>query len=252
MVIGIDDLYCAGDCGPGAMDTDAADSADVGATDVRAVDSAADADAPTCCSADSGVDARPMDADAQPMDADADSVAVIMDAPADSPLVSALRIRCGALPPAPLYTDSLGQVWSDDKDFDTGEITSNFDMIAGTSDPTLYHTERYADRNLYPNGFTYTFGGLPNGEYAVQLLFSETSSAPIRAAGEREFNVLVNGTQVLTNFDIYAMVGLDHALVETFFATVQNSPITVQFAPGAIQNPKVNAIQIFASSSAGD
>jgi hypothetical protein len=76
------------------------------------------------------------------------------------------------------------------------------------------------------------------------LYFAETSSAPINGAGQRLFNVLINGTMVLMQFDIYAAVGEDHALIKTFSTTVQGAPLTVQFTPGSIQNPKVNAIEI--------
>ena len=65
--------------------------------------------------------------------------------------------------------------------------------------------------------FTYTIPGLTAGStYTVLLHFAETY---FTAAGSREFNVAINGTTVLTNLDVYATVGKDAALLETFTAT---------------------------------
>src|SRR5271155_4426493 len=50
---------------------------------------------------------------------------------------------------------------------------------------------------------TYTIPGLTAGaQYSVLLHFAETY---FTAAGDREFNVAINGTSVLTNLDIYAI-----------------------------------------------
>ena len=59
----------------------------------------------------------------------------------------------------------------------------------------VLQTERYG-------ASTYTIPGLVAGQtYTVGLFFSENYFA---AAGQREFNVSINGTPFLTNFDIYA------------------------------------------------
>lgn len=162
----------------------------------------------------------------------------------DAGLVSVRRIRCGSPASAPPYTDSTGQVWSNDVDYDVGTVVFNSDPIAGTSDPTLYHAERYADRRTLPGGFKYTFTGLQDRAYVIKLHFVETSGAAISASGQRRFNVLINGTQVLTELDIFAEAGRDRALVKSFPATVAGAPLVVHFAPGSIQNPKVNAIEV--------
>jgi hypothetical protein len=60
--------------------------------------------------------------------------------------------------------------------------------------------------------FTYTIPGLTAGtQYPVLLHFAETY---FTAAGDRVFNVAINGATVLNNFDIYATVGVNAALVE--------------------------------------
>src|SRR3569833_4485284 len=69
--------------------------------------------------------------------------------------------------------------------------------------------------------FTYTLTGYTaNTAYTVRLHFVELSFA---AAGQRTFNVAINGTSVLSNFDIFAQVGQNHALVKEFAVTANAS-----------------------------
>ena len=60
--------------------------------------------------------------------------------------------------------------------------------------------------------FTYTIPGLTAGSsvYGAAAFCRDL----FHCRGEREFNVAINGTTVLTNFDIYATVGANAALVE--------------------------------------
>src|SRR6202011_6137559 len=94
------------------------------------------------------------------------------------------------------YTDMLGQVWSADNSFTGGSEASTTSTIQNTSDPALYQTERYGQ-------FTYNFA-VPNGNYTVLLKFAEIYWTQ---AGQRIFNVSINGNPVLTNFDILATAG---------------------------------------------
>ncbi len=96
--------------------------------------------------------------------------------------------------------------------------------------------------------FTYTIPGLTAGsQYSVLLHFAETY---FTAAGDREFNVAINGTTVLTNLDIYATVGKDAALLETFTATANSSgDIVIAFTDGAANQPLVMGIEIRSSST---
>jgi len=74
------------------------------------------------------------------------------------------------------------------------------------------------------------------------LHFAETY---FTAAGEREFDVAINGTSVLTNLDIYATVGANAALLETFTATANSSgQIVIAFTGGAANQPVVSGIEI--------
>ena len=77
-----------------------------------------------------------------------------------------------------------------DVDYSGGvEATPITNAIANTTTQPLYQTERY-------NAFTYTFTGLPVGaSYVVTLKFSEDYWT---AKGKRIFNVILNGTTVLS------------------------------------------------------
>ena len=99
--------------------------------------------------------------------------------------------------------------------------------VTSPAPQAVYQTERY-----YPDPFSYTLGGLTaGGSYTLRLDFADLLSS---AAGQNVFNVTVNGTQVLTNFDIYAQASNAEfkAVAESFSATADNSgKITVEFAP---------------------
>ena len=88
---------------------------------------------------------------------------------------------------------------------------------------------------------TYKFT-VPNGNYNVVLKFAEIYWTK---PGQRVFNVLVNGSQVLTNFDVIAAAGAPLTAVDkTFPVTVTNSTVTIQFTVGTADQPKISAIEI--------
>ncbi len=95
--------------------------------------------------------------------------------------------------------------------------------------------------------FTYTIPGLTAGaQYTVLLHFAEFYWT---AAGKRVFNVAINGTAVLSNFDIYATVGANKALVEQFTATANGSgQIVISYTNGTADQPKSSGIEIRALS----
>ena len=132
------------------------------------------------------------------------------------------------------YTDSLHNVWSADTGFSGGNTYTTTGAIANTTDPTLYLSERYG-------AMTYTFT-VPAGTYNVTLKFAEIFYTN---PGERIFNVAINGTTVLPNFDIVAQAGGGmKALDKTFPATAVAGKITIQFTTGSVDLPKISAIQI--------
>jgi arabinoxylan arabinofuranohydrolase len=138
------------------------------------------------------------------------------------------------------YTDSQGNIWSSDSNYNSGTAYSTTTTVSNAlpaaSDMALYQTERYG------NPFTYSFN-VPAGSYQVSLKFAETY---FTAAGQRIFNLSINGTQVLTNFDIYASAGAAGKALDRVFNNIapSNGVITIQFGTASVDNAKVDAIQI--------
>ena len=67
------------------------------------------------------------------------------------------------------------------------------------------------------------------------------------AAGKRVFSVAINGTKVLSNFDIFAAAGATLKAIDETFKVTSTGTITIQFTTGTAGNPLVNAIQVVAS-----
>jgi hypothetical protein len=115
--------------------------------------------------------------------------------------------------------------------------------IAATAAPAaVYQTARQGT-------VTYTIPGLTSGSsYTVRLHFAELYFS---AAASREFNVAINGTTVLTNFDIYATAGAEYtAVVENFTATANSSgDIVIAFTGGAKDQPMFEGIEVLSTSS---
>ena len=128
-----------------------------------------------------------------------------------------------------------------DEDYSGGATAyvSNAISTTGVTNPapqSVYQHNRYGN-------FTYTIPGLTAGaSYTVQLDFAEEYWT---AAGDRTFNVLINGSQVLTNFDIFATAGGEFKAVdEPFTATASSTgAITIQFV-SVKDNAQVNGIQV--------
>jgi hypothetical protein len=100
-----------------------------------------------------------------------------------------------------------------DVDFSGGGTINHANTIdlSGVTNPApmaVYQTARTGN-------FTYTVPGFTAGSsHTLRLHFAETF---FTASGSRTFNVSINGTQVLTNFDIFAAAGAKNkAVIEQF------------------------------------
>ncbi len=133
--------------------------------------------------------------------------------------------------------------------FSAGGFTNSHNGVvidtSGVTDPApqgVYETEHWgasdwAIPNLNP-GATYT----------LRLHFAEnTFSAP----GKRLFNVVVNGQQVLTDFDIFAAAGaMNKAAIESFTVRPdENGVLAIQFVPGSADQPTICAIELIPAGS---
>jgi hypothetical protein len=147
---------------------------------------------------------------------------------------------------SPINIDAGGAAsgsWAADEDFSGGTALTytnsvSTSLLTGTIPPqTVLQSQRYGS-------FTYTIPGFAsNSSHTVTLYFVENY---VTGSGQREFNVLINGTQELTNYDVYAAAGGQFNAVEKSFTTNANSSgqFVIQFSPGAIQNPMVSGIAI--------
>lgn len=134
------------------------------------------------------------------------------------------------------FVDQYANHWFSDYGYNTGYTASTTANISGTDLPQLYQSVRW-----YPGVFTYTLP-VANGVRHVKLRFAEfVYTTP----GARYFNVLVNGTQVLTNFDVVAAAGGAFIAVDRNFVTnVANQQVTITFVP-VHENPEISAIQVY-------
>jgi hypothetical protein len=92
--------------------------------------------------------------------------------------------------------------------------------------------------------FTYTVPGFVAGsKHTVRLHFAELYFS---TTGQREFDVAINGTPVLTNFDIVATAGGQYKANVQQFTTTANSSgqIVISFSNGAINQPEMSGIEI--------
>jgi hypothetical protein len=120
--------------------------------------------------------------------------------------------------------------------------TIDTSAVTNPAPQTVYQTERYGN-------FTYTIPNLtPGATYTVRLDFAEFYW---NSAGRRLFNVSINGTQVLSSFDIFAAAGGEYkAIAESFTATADASgKITIKFT-SVRDNAKVDGIEILSLSGA--
>jgi endoglucanase len=108
--------------------------------------------------------------------------------------------------------------------------------VASPAPQTVYQSERWGD-------CTYTITGLSTGAvYTARLHFAEIY---FTAAGQRQFNVSVNGTPVLNNFDIVAAAGgANKGIVKEFTATAAGGQVVIALTTGAANNPKISGIEI--------
>jgi fibronectin type 3 domain-containing protein len=134
-----------------------------------------------------------------------------------------------------------------DEDFVGGGANSPVTATINLTQPGANAAPMAVYQHGRAGAFTYTIPGLTAGStYTVLLHFAETYFS---TAGGREFNVAINGTTVLTNLDVYATVGKNAALLETFTATANSSgQIVIAFTLGAANQPLVMGIEIRSAS----
>lgn len=160
--------------------------------------------------------------------------------PAMSSLWAQQAIRINAGGASSTFTSAAGEQWLTDRYFSGGDLAYTGDALGGTSDRYLYATGR---TGLYGD-FEYNIP-VANGSYNLTLKFAETF---YWYKGNRVFNVVVNGSPVLTNFDILNEVPARTALDKTFPVTVTNGTVKVRFQ-GVVHYGLVSGIELEPSTS---
>jgi len=139
-----------------------------------------------------------------------------------------------------------GVSWAADAYF-TGGVVSNLpNPIANTTDDGLYTTERSTSADTL--GFSYALP-VTNGTYTVRLHFAETywvggANRGIPGVNKRVFNVQLEGTTVLTNYDITAQVGALAADIRTFTVMVTDGTLNINFPAASVNRPTLAALEV--------
>jgi fibronectin type 3 domain-containing protein len=155
------------------------------------------------------------------------------------PLVVPSAINCGGSAVSPFIADiyySGGTPFSD-----PGVVNTN--GLASPAPMAVYQTNRYGE-------MSYNLPFLsPNASYKVRLHFAETYS-PFTSAGQRVFNVAINGAAVLNNFDVVAVAGGNYkAIIREFNAiTKSDGSLAIDFT-AVVNNPIFNAVETIANPS---
>ncbi|MGA3058532.1 MAG: malectin domain-containing carbohydrate-binding protein [Candidatus Limnocylindrales bacterium] len=149
---------------------------------------------------------------------------------------STVSINAGGQATGGFWADQFytgGATYANSATIDMSQITSNLPPAA------IFNTERYG-------AMTYTIP-YRSGAQTVTLYFAETY---LSGPGQRLFDVTINGTTVLSKFDIYASAGgPNRAIAKTFTTTADSSgQVVIQFISGT-ENPKINGITVTGSGS---
>ena len=128
-----------------------------------------------------------------------------------TPSIGTISINSGGSATGSFTADqyfSGGSTYTSTATINTSLITTNVPPAA------VFQTERYG-------AFTYTIPNRTAGSaQTVTLYFAETY---VTAAGQRLFNVTINGSSVLSSFDIYASAGGQNRAIARTFTTTANS-----------------------------
>jgi len=128
-----------------------------------------------------------------------------------------------------------------DEDFAGGGTITHASTIdlSGVTNPApmaVYQTARSGN-------FSYTIPGFAAGStHTVRLHFAETFFS---SAGSRTFNVSINGTKVLTNFDIFAAASAkDKAVIKQFTENASSTGDYVITFTSVVNNSLVSGIEV--------
>ena len=152
----------------------------------------------------------------------------------DAPPYS-LKVNCGG--------SAVTGGWVADTGYSGGTAKSTTSTIANATNApqAVYQTRRYAPT------LTYSFPAVPDGTYTIRLHFAELYCS---AAGQRRFNVSIEGQTRLADFDIYqAAGGKNRAVVRTFENVAVSGGLQIQ-GVASVDGAQFNGIEIVAETDA--
>ncbi len=153
-----------------------------------------------------------------------------------------------------------GIIFSADQYNQGGQEYSNTTPIQGTADDQMYQVERFAEgtnKNEGTGGFGYEIPIGVAGEYDIRLHFAEIyfglpgNGGTAGGPGSRIFNVVIEGNQVLTNFDILAETDPATVLIKEFDNISINDGFASIILSGVEQGAKINGIEVLSSDAFG-
>jgi hypothetical protein len=128
-----------------------------------------------------------------------------------------------------------------DEDFAGGTTIDHANSIdlSGVTNPApvaVYQTARIGN-------FSYTLGGfVPGSMHTIRLHFAETY---FTTSGSRTFGVTINGTQVLSAFDIFATAGAQNkAVVEQFSENASSGGAYVVQFTSVVNNSLLSGLEV--------
>lgn len=138
-------------------------------------------------------------------------------------------VNCGGS----AFTAANGYSYLTDQYFAGGNTYSNTNAIAGTTDDTLYQSERYGT-------VTYNLPVGSSGAYRTTLKMAEIYWT---AVGQRVADYNVEGALVLDNLDIFAAVGANTAYDFQYENYISDGAVTVDMIT-VVNNAKISAILV--------
>jgi hypothetical protein len=129
--------------------------------------------------------------------------------------------------------------------YNDGDNVTPDGTVPASTPASVFASERYGE-------MTWAFA-VESGQQVEVRLYLANSFSQTDQPGERQFNVSIEGQQVLTQYDPVADVG--HATGTTKRFTVADDgdgTISVVFAQGAAENPEVRAIEVVESEGTSE
>ncbi|MFH1928156.1 MAG: malectin domain-containing carbohydrate-binding protein [Chloroflexota bacterium] len=153
------------------------------------------------------------------------------------------RVNCGE--ETGDRTDQSGNLWQRDRQYTTrymgyvgGAAVSSTAPIGNTTDDVIYQTQR-AGLSAYR---FWVSDGIFAGEFEVELRFAELTAT---AAGQRSFDVVIEGQTVVSDLDLYATAGPLTAYDRIFpvILSDENDTLDIEFV-AKVGEPVVNAVRV--------